>query len=137
MATYNYKGFLLMQQMYNFSWVNRLPRCRSSYNSTVEAFSTLVHIRTSCDLTSVLLGFHAASNGTTPRKIPKRAHISITTRRKLQVASSVTKFFIYPTECTTRYSRLKFTLKFHIKMLLPVSVNKPSSGSSHTTELIS
>jgi len=37
-----------------------------------------------------------------------------------------TKSFIYPTECTTR---LKFTLKFYIKMLLHVSVNKPLSGS--------
>jgi hypothetical protein len=36
------------------------------------------------------------------------------------------KSFIYPTECTTR---LKFTLKFYLKMLLHVSVNKPSSGS--------
>jgi len=36
------------------------------------------------------------------------------------------KSFIYPTECTTR---LKFTSKFYIKILLHVSVNKPSSGS--------
>ena len=34
--------------------------------------------------------------------------------------------FIYPTEYTTR---LKFTLKFHIKMLLHVLVNKPLSWS--------
>jgi hypothetical protein len=37
----------------------------------------------------------------------------------------IAKSFIYPTECTTR---LKFTLKFYIKTLLRVSVNKPSSG---------
>ena len=56
MATYNYKGFLLMQQMYNFSWVNTLPGYRSLYSSTVEALSTIVHMRTSCDLTSAPLG---------------------------------------------------------------------------------
>jgi len=42
------------------------------------------------------------------------------------LTSVIIKSFIYPTECTTR---LKFTLQFYIKMLLHVSVNKPSSGS--------
>jgi len=42
------------------------------------------------------------------------------------VHPDIIKSFICPTECTTR---LKFTLKFYIKMLLHVSVNKPSSGS--------
>jgi hypothetical protein len=54
MATYNYKGVLLMQQMYNFSWVNTLPRWRSLCSSTVEALNKLVHMRTSCDLRSAL-----------------------------------------------------------------------------------
>jgi len=36
MATYNYKGFLLMQQMYNFSWVNTLQRCMQYYPRVME-----------------------------------------------------------------------------------------------------
>jgi len=43
----------------------------------------------------------------------------------------IVKFFIYPTECTTRmfYKNVKAYIKMYIKMLLHISVTQPSSGS--------
>jgi hypothetical protein len=41
----------------------------------------------------------------------------------------LTNFFIYPTECTTRLFSIKTYIIIYIKVLLHVSVNKPSSGS--------
>jgi hypothetical protein len=38
-------------------------------------------------------------------------------------------FFIYPTECTTKLFYIKTYITIYIKILLHVSVTKPSSGS--------
>ena len=38
-------------------------------------------------------------------------------------------FSFYPTECTTWLFYIKTYIKIYTKMLLHVSVNKPSSGS--------
>jgi len=45
------------------------------------------------------------------------------------VHPDIIKFFIYPTECTTRLFYIKAYIKIYIKMILHVSVNKSSSGS--------